>query len=111
VIDGKKGDFKSADAKRLESVFYGSMEFHESKYGSAIGDDPRTSEYMGQILHPIKFTKTHEMVIMTVTPDDTIDSGRPGQEQLLAEIGSGLNEDLFIFIFDEERGSQPLGTC
>jgi hypothetical protein len=110
VIDRKERDLKSADAKRLEGFLYGSTEAHESKYRSAIGDDPRASEYVGQILHPIKFTKTHEMVIMTVTPDDTVDSGRTGQEQLLAEIRSGLNEDLFIFLFDEERGSQPLGT-
>jgi hypothetical protein len=110
VVYRKERDFKPTGPKRLEGVFAVSLEIHESKDGSTVADDTGTTEDLWHILHPVKFTETHEMVIMAMSPDDTADSGRTAGQELLAEIWGSLDEDILIFLFDEERGSQPLDT-
>ena len=62
----------------------------------------------GNLLHPVKFAKTHEMIIVPVGPDHGIDMGGAVPEELLPEVWRGIHKDMAVVVFDQDGCPQPL---
>jgi hypothetical protein len=53
---------------------------------STVIEDRGSGKYRWDLLNPVKFTESDEMIIMPVRPDHSIDMRRTLQEKLLPEI-------------------------
>jgi len=84
--DKKRRERKPEQGKRLVRFDPAFFERQEPERLRTITEDRRSGGDGRDILDPVKFTESDEMVIVPMGPDYCVNTGRSVQEQLLAKI-------------------------
>jgi hypothetical protein len=82
----KQGDRYTENFKWLIRLDLSFIESEKTECLSTVIEDGRCGKYRRDLLNPVKFAKSDEMVIMPVSPDHGIDIRGTAQEKLLPEI-------------------------
>lgn len=102
MADREEHDLQAAKPERYEWFYRVCGKRKKGKNSAAVLNNARSAVGVRNILDPVKFSKSHEMVIMTMGPDHGIDSGAAGPEKLLPEIRRRIDEEGVFPVLDED---------
>jgi hypothetical protein len=114
VVHGEEGDREPEEAAWGVRLYPVLLKREETEEGGAVRESLVCGIDGGWLLDPVKFPEARVMIIVSMGPDDGIDMGRTRAEELLAEVGRGVDQEVFPLCFDEKgcaKALDPVFLC
>jgi len=108
MTNREQHDIKATQTERFKRFHMVCDKREKGKDTLAVINNDRSTVSIRNILNPIKFTKSHKVVIMAMGPDHGIDFWATGPEKLLSEIRGRIDQEGIFLVPDEERSPQSL---